>query len=112
MHYPTKHTCYPAYEQGPCENGDILVLGKTSAIPACVRNQCGVNNVMFNGTCSKLNAEDACKKFQPYIGFKVLLVIDPATLLPTCADEDFKYECNSNCCIGSKRYIQNICQPK
>lgn len=85
------------------------MLPNNSRIPECVRNGCEHGKVRFSEDCYPLHSDEGCKKFNAFIGRKVLLVPNPTTAGLICADEDFFYECVKNCCVGSKREYRNIC---
>lgn len=56
-HPPTKQ-CYQLFTQGYCEGRTMLVLRKDAKQPECIPNSChqaGVEMVMFQGDCVKLN---------------------------------------------------------
>lgn len=129
LHYPKNGICYEAYTQGdlilkiessfififklfsgPCQDFEIVVLTNASNIPLCIENRCEAGKVFFEDGCYPLNSEEGCLKFNKFIGRNVFLVPNPTTLELTCADEDFKYACVDNCCIGSKREYREVCR--
>jgi len=110
LHYPQTGFCYEAHTQGPCKRDEVLVLASNARIPECVRNSCDHGLVRFDENCYPLHSDEGCKKFNAFIGRKVLLVPNPTTASLVCADEDFFYECVKNCCVGSKREFRNICE--
>jgi len=104
-------SCFEAWTYGPCSTKELYVLNNSS-VPECILNECQVGQVYYQDGCYPLNAEDACIKFKEFIGRKVLLTVDSTTLKLTCSDEANRYNCKNNCCIGSKRYIDNVCEDK
>lgn len=98
---PQHQRCFPAFTQGPCHAGDILVVTNGSSVPKCKKNECkNENEVLFNNKCYKLNEEEGCKRYSKLIGRKVLLVVDPTTITLSCRDEDDYFKCANDCCKG------------
>ncbi|KAH8243079.1 hypothetical protein KR032_004324 [Drosophila birchii] len=85
LYYPETDACYPAYRQGPCESGQILVLYKERIIPECVRNPCGQDgHFMVRNSCYQFgntkHEENPC----PYKEATFVLGVNPTTLMVDC----------------------------
>lgn len=90
--------CYAAYKQGPCKNGEFLVLDvKRNA--HCVQNECHGNTVMYNGQCQSLDGEKGCEEYKKIAdNRKVFLTVNPTTLELACIDETENFVCNNGRC--------------
>lgn len=77
-YHPESMKCYQVYEQGPCKNGEVLILPLKKPSPKCMRNQCVGKKVYFKGRCVNLNENGGCPKH-------LVVQIDSTTLQLTCS---------------------------
>ncbi|XP_070494070.1 uncharacterized protein [Chironomus tepperi] len=78
VYHPETMKCYQVFEQGPCKNGEILVLPPKKASPKCIRNTCGGKKVTFKGRCVNLNENLGCPKH-------LFVQVDPSSLQLNCS---------------------------
>ncbi|XP_070494069.1 uncharacterized protein [Chironomus tepperi] len=102
LFFPGDARCYEAYKQGPCKNGEILVLSKSNKSPKCITNQCiRDGDVYYKKQCHSLDSSKPCEKFYHLIGRKTFLTVSHSNFELTCADDDHIFECNGLCCVHS-----------
>ncbi|KAH8271354.1 hypothetical protein KR018_007458 [Drosophila ironensis] len=125
LYYPETDACYPAYRQGPCETGQMLVLYKEKIIPECVRNPCARDNYfMIRDTCYEFGNtnENPC----PYKEATYVLGVNPMNLMVDCvklsvhldsriSDDseapppEYHIELAEKCARGSRLLVQGKC---
>ncbi|EDV42178.1 uncharacterized protein Dana_GF17138 [Drosophila ananassae] len=125
LYYPETDACYPAYRQGPCESGQMLVLYKERVIPECVKNPCSKDNhFMIRDTCYEFGniKENPC----PYKEATFVLGVNPTNLMVDCvklsvhlitriaddaeeAPPDYHLELAEKCSRGSRLLAQGKC---
>ncbi|XP_068156913.1 uncharacterized protein [Drosophila tropicalis] len=128
LYHPETDGCYPAYRQGPCKTGQILVLYKEKVIPECVTNPCHKDGMfMIRETCYEFgnnkHAENPC----PYKEFTYVLGVNPQTLMVDCvklspqletrfgmepaaqAPADYYIDLAEKCSRGSRLSAQGRC---
>ncbi|KAK0182841.1 hypothetical protein PV327_000935 [Microctonus hyperodae] len=55
LYFPLNNTCHEAYRQGPCNDGEYVILPVGEVIPKCVINPCREDGlVRYNGICYNL----------------------------------------------------------
>lgn len=108
LYLPRVEKCFPAYRnyQNICEEGNILVPNKT--VPQCVKNDCGLNEVFFNGACEKLDEEEGCSHFAKIVPRKLYLIVNPSSNELACIDESVNIICVNDCCKSKNNSI-DIC---
>lgn len=111
--------CFPAFQRGPCQQSQYLVLPKFNVIPECVRNPCDRDNfVVFNKQCWELNKSGPCPlpELSNVIGVNetTLEIIctrgfaDILTRLGEGESPDYYYN-KKECFIGGKRWTNETC---
>lgn len=61
IYYPALSQCFPAFQRGPCQENQYLVLPKYNVIPECIQNPCNrANYVIFNKHCYELHKSGPC----------------------------------------------------
>lgn len=63
--------------QGPCKNGELLILPPKKSTPICTRTKCSGKQVPFNNKCVNLNENTGCPKH-------LVVQIDSSTLQLNC----------------------------
>lgn len=55
LYFPLNNTCHEAYRQGPCNDGEYVILPVGEVVPKCVINPCREDGlVRYNGICYNL----------------------------------------------------------
>lgn len=76
MFLPETDSCYPAFRQGPCDKGFILVLVKDNIFPQCVKSKCKDGFAELNNKCYAFGESDGCNpKEQSILGVNELFEI-------------------------------------
>lgn len=128
LYYPETDACYPAYRQGPCEPGQILVLYKERIIPECVRNPCNRDgHFMVRNGCYQFGNTTHEGNPCPYKEATFVLGVNPTTLMVDCvklsvqldtriadteveqAPPEYHIELAEKCGRGSRLSIQGKC---
>ncbi|KAH8383672.1 hypothetical protein KR009_009988 [Drosophila setifemur] len=125
LYYPDTDACYPAYRQGPCETGQMLVLYKERIIPECVKNPCPKDNhFLIRDTCYEFghSTENPCpNKEATYV-----LGVNPMNLMVDCvklsvqletrisdneevAPPEYHIDLAEKCSRGSRLLVQGKC---
>lgn len=110
IYYPTSNSCYLPYFQGPCKEGEYLVLLEDELISKCVKNPCLQNGlVMYNNSCYTLN------KVGPPCNADYSLAVNETTFKVECIDlsvESFMLIAvpQRKCPAGSRRNSLGVCK--
>lgn len=106
------------YIQGPCKNGELLILPPKQVSPKCIKTKCSGKEVPFLGKCVKLNENAGCPKGH------LVVQIDSSTLQLNCTinfgsrfgdDEALDYttvpvdDKGSYCLLAGKRSQEEKC---
>ncbi|KAH8407229.1 hypothetical protein KR222_010902 [Zaprionus bogoriensis] len=127
IYYPETDACYPAYRQGPCEAGEMLVLYKEKAIPECVKNPCGQDgHFQIRNKCYQFGSSKESDNPCPNKELTFVLGVNPKTLMVDCvqlsmqlvtrfsddqevAPPDYHIELAEKCLRGSRLSAQGRC---
>ncbi|XP_060648322.1 uncharacterized protein LOC133837353 [Drosophila sulfurigaster albostrigata] len=130
LYYPETDACYPAYRQGPCKVGEILVLYKEKVIPECVNNPCQQDgHFMIRDKCYEFGNSNHSSNPCPFKEYTFVLGVNPKTLMVDCVqlsmqletrlgvgDEEaaeappyYHIEVAEKCLPGSRLYSQGVC---
>ncbi|BFF92757.1 uncharacterized protein DMAD_10742 [Drosophila madeirensis] len=127
LYYPETDACYPAYRQGPCELGQMLVLYKEKIIPECVRNPCNTDgHFMIRDTCYEFGNTKHEGNPCPFKEYTYVLGVNPINLMVDCVklsvqletrislDEaapppEYHIELAAKCSRGSRLLAQGKC---
>lgn len=130
LYHPETNKCWPSWRQGPCREGQYLVLTASSAIPVCRKNPCATDGyVMLNKKCTQLGSAEVCKHLFP---IDAVLGVNATTLLVECVrlsleiniptraqpqantagdvTQSSRYEFLTPCSPGSKRKVNGQCE--
>ncbi|XP_030376021.1 uncharacterized protein LOC115625195 [Scaptodrosophila lebanonensis] len=129
LYHPDSDACFPAYRQGPCKSGEMLVLYKDKIIPECVSNPCREDNhFMIQGKCYEFGNNQGHSNPCPLKEYTYVLGVNPKTLMVDCiqlslqlqtrfgeedatlvAPPDYHIEVAQKCGRGSRMSIQGRC---
>ncbi|ALC46463.1 CG12811 [Drosophila busckii] len=132
LFYPDTDACYPAYRQGPCEQGQMLVLYQEQIIPECVSNPCRQDGYfMIKDRCYQFGNSSSNYNPCPNKDYTFVLGVNPKTLMVDCvqlsmaletrfgqtpnvapvAPPEYHIELAEKCARGSKLSAQGKCVP-
>ncbi|KAH8311246.1 hypothetical protein KR044_005208, partial [Drosophila immigrans] len=127
VYHPDTDACYPAYRQGPCKTGEILVLYKEKVIPECVVNRCQQDgHFMINDKCYQFGNSNMSSNPCPKKEYTFVLGVNPKTLMVDCvqlstqletrlgigeeeAPPNYFIEVAEKCLPGSRLVSQGLC---
>lgn len=93
IYYPETDACYPAYRQGPCEAGEMLVLYKEKSIPECVQNPCRQDgHFMIHNKCYRFGNNNEMDNPCPNKELTFVLGVNPKTLMVDCVQLSMQLE--------------------
>lgn len=109
LYFPVTDTCHEPYRQGPCPDGQYLLLSEKENRGKCERNPCIHDDLVpFNGGCYSLGMSGPpCDKENNTI---LLVTLD---FKLTCSYPIFFGIINApgkSCPIGSRRISLGICK--
>lgn len=111
IYYPPKDFCYPAYRQGPCKNGEHLIIPKREVIPRCVPNPCDEGFARYEGKCYEMGQPNGpCRPIQEGGG---IFDVNATTLVVEClkgTDRLSLFNLPKICAPGSKRDKNGSCR--
>lgn len=132
LYYPETDACYPAYRQGPCKAGEMLVLYKDKVIPECVNNPCQQDgHFKIQNKCFEFGNNNNSNNPCPLKEYTYVLGVNPKTLMVDCvqlsmqletrisfaeptaavAPPDYHIDLAEKCLRGSRLSAQGRCTP-
>ncbi|CAH1101315.1 unnamed protein product [Psylliodes chrysocephalus] len=111
IYYPPKDSCYPAYRQGPCKNGEHLIIQPGDIIPSCVKNPCEDGFARYKGTCYEMGRPNGpCRPIKEGGG---IFDVNATNLVVHClkgTDRLSLFSLPKLCTPGSKRDSNGVCR--
>lgn len=93
IYYPETDACYPAYRQGPCKVGEMLVLYKEKSIPECVQNPCHQDgHFLIHNKCYRFGNNKESDNPCPNKELTYVLGVNPKTLMVDCVQLSMQLE--------------------
>ncbi|CAH1280062.1 unnamed protein product [Diabrotica balteata] len=111
IYYPPKDFCYPAYRQGPCKDGEHLIVRGGDVIPSCNKNPCEEGFARYKGNCYEMGKPNGpCLPIQQGGG---IFDVNATTLVVEClkgTDRLSLLTLPKFCMPGSKRDSNGNCR--
>lgn len=114
LYHPRSDACWPAWRQGPCAQGHVLVLPPNSVLPVCEKNPCETDGlVQHGGKCERLGSIKPCAHLYP---ISAALGIHAGNMTVVCVRLSLESRFGEDvvpvlCPPGCKRSINGKCVP-